>query len=148
MADSVQEAGLVRIYRQTPDGNKTLLVQARVEDLAPAGGAPNGAGSSVSTPEKRVIVNSPVELVNDDILLITFESDAADTLDASDCIWSIPLVTPQGTKQLGRAQFANPTLGDQAMVASKEATIAGYKVTEGRARLSGRIYLDLQDDTA
>ena len=145
---SIQEAGLVRLYRQTPDGNKTQLAQVRVEDSAPAGGAPDAAGSSVSTPEKRITINSPVELVNDDILLVTFEPDAGgDGLDASDCIWSIPLVTPQGTKTLGRAQFANPTFADITLVAT-EQTIGGYKIIEGRARVSGKLYLDLQDDTA
>ena len=144
---SVQEAGMVRLYRRSPNGNKTLIAQMRVEDSAPAGGAPDAAGASVATPEKRFTINSPVELVNDDILEVTFESDAGDTLDASDCVWSIPLVTSSGTKTLGRANFANPTLGDDAMVANTEAVIAGYKVVEGRARVAGKIYLDIQDDS-
>lgn len=145
---SVQENGLVRLYRLEPNGNKTLILQDRIETLAPAGGAPDGAGSSVSTPEKLVKIDSPVTLVNDDVLLVTFEPDAGgDGLDASDCIWRIPYVTPQGSKSLGRAQFANPTFADLTLVAN-EQTIAGYKVVEGTARLSGIIYLDLQDDTA
>ena len=145
---SAQEPGLVRLYKMSPSGHKTLILQERVELLAPAGGAPDGAASSVSTPEKLLTMNSPVELTNDDILLVTVEPDGGDTLDASDCIWRVPLVTAAGSKSLGRSQFANPSLSDQALVASKEASVAGYKVVEGRARLSGSIYLDLQDDTA
>jgi len=145
---SVQEPGLVRMYRMKPDGNKTQIFQERVEALAPAGGAPDGAPASVQTPEKWIAVNSNVVLVNDDILLVTFEPDTGgDGLDASDAIWRIPLVTPQGSKTLGRAQFANPTFADLTTVAT-EQTLAGYKVVEGQVRLSGKIFLDVQDDTA
>ena len=49
---SLQEAGLVRIYKKTPAGNQLLILQQRVEQLAPAGGAPDGAPASVATPEK------------------------------------------------------------------------------------------------
>lgn len=145
---SAQEPALVRLYRSQPNGNKTLIAQARVEQLAPAGGAPDGAAASVSTPEKLLTINSPVTLVNDDVLLVSVELDASDGLDASDCIWSVPLVTNQGSKTIGRAQFANPAFADLTPAASVETFIAGYRVVEGQARLSGKIYLDLQDDTA
>jgi len=145
---SLQEPGLVRIYAQDPSGNKLQMTQARVEDFAPAGGAPDGAATAVSTPEKRIIVNSPIILKNDWIMLVTFEPDGADSLDASDCIWSIPVQTPSGSSQLGRAQFNNPAFADQALVASREVVIAGYKVVESSLKLAGRIYCDFQDDTA
>lgn len=145
---SLQEPCLVRLYRSQPNGNKTLIAQNRVEQLAPAGGAPDAAAASVSTPEKLLMINSPVVLVNDDVLLVSVELDASDGLDASDCIWSIPLVTPQGSKTLGRSQFANPTFADLTPAANVETFVAGYRIVEGQARLSGKIYLDIQDDTA
>lgn len=145
---SIQEPSLVRLYKSEPNGNKQLIAQARVEQLAPAGGAPDGAAASVSTPEKLITINSPVTMKNDDVLLVSVEADGADGLDASDCIWSIPLVTPQGSKTLGRAQFVTPTFADIALVAGVETFIGGYRIVEGQARLSGKIYLDLQDDTA
>lgn len=144
---SVQEPGLVRLYRKKPAGDLTLVLQQRVEQLAPAGGAPDGAPASVSTPEKLLTVNSPVTFVNDDVLLVTFQPDATDGLDASDCIWSIPTVTPSGSNAIGRAQFANPTFADLTLMAN-EQVIAGYRVTEGQLRVAGKIYLDIQDDTA
>ena len=145
---SAQEAGLVRVYRARPNGDKKLIFQERVERLAPAGGAPDGAAASVATPEKQLTVVSDVTLVNDDILLVSVELDASDGLDASDCIWAIPAVTPSGPKTLGRAQFANPTFADITPAAATETFIAGYKVTEGQIKLQGKIFLDLQDDTA
>lgn len=145
---SLQEAGLVRLYRQSPSGDKQQITQQRVEQLAPAGGAPDGAPASVATPEKLISINSNVVLQNDDILLVTFQPDiGGDGLDASDCIWSIPVVIPSGSSALGRAQFANPAFADMTLVAN-EQVIAGYKVTEGALRVSGKIFLDLQDDTA
>lgn len=145
---SLQEPGLVRIYRQVPSGSKQQIFQMRVEQSAPAGGAPDGNPAVVSTPEKLLNVDSPIVFNNDDIVLVTFEPDGADSLDASDCIWSVPIVIPSGSSSLGRAQFANPTFADQALVASREVVIAGYKVTEGKLRISGKWYLDIQDDTA
>jgi len=145
---SVQEPCLVRLYRSQPNGNKTQIAQARVEQLAPAGGAPDASAASVSTPEKLVTINSPVVLVNDDVLLVSVELDAADGIDASDCIWSIPLVTNQGSKSISRANFANPTFADVTLAANVETFIAGYRIVEGQVRLSGKIYLDIQDDTA
>lgn len=145
---SLQEPSLVRLYRSQPNGNKTLIAQSRVEQLAPAGGAPDGAAASVSTPEKLMTINSPVVLTNDDVLLVSVELDASDGLDASDCSWSIPLVTSQGSKSIGRAQFANPSFADLTPAATTETFIAGYRIVEGQVRLSGKIYLDIQDDTA
>jgi len=144
---SLQEPGLVRIYKQLPDGNKIQILQDRVETLAPAGGAPDGAPASVSTPEKLVSIVSNVMFKNDDILLVTFEPDVGgDGLDVSDMIWRIPLVTQAGSKSLGTAQFQNPALADSTLVAN-EQVIGGYRIVEGSAKLMGKIYLDMQDDT-
>lgn len=145
---SIQEPCLVRLYRQEPNGNKVQILQQRVEQLAPAGGAPDGAPASVSTPEKLLTVNSGVTFQINDVLLVSVELDASDGLDASDCIWSVPLQTMQGPKTLGRSQFANPTFADLTPAAGIETFIGGYKITEQGARVAGKIYLDIQDDTA
>jgi len=147
---SVQEPCLIRIYRQFPNGDKRRILQARVEQLAPAGGAPDGAPASVATPEKLLTINSGEIFQINDVLAVSIVLDAADGIDASDCLWSIPLVTAQGTNTLGNAQFTNPTFGDlaAATVANVEVFIAGYTITETGARLAGKIYLDIQDDTA
>jgi len=144
---SLQEPGLVRMYRKKPSGDQTLITQQRIETMAPAGGAPDAAGASVSTPEKLISIFSSVVLVNDDILLVTFEPDAGgDILDASDSIWIVGIKTPSGDNALGQAQFANPALSDLTLIAN-EQVVAGYKVTEGSLQVNGKQYLDLQDNT-
>lgn len=143
---SAQIAGIWRLYRGQPNGNKTLIMQAHITQTAPAGGASEGAAASVSTPEKLLVINSPVVLVNDDILLASFEADAGATIGAvTKSIWSIPVVTSQGSKTIGRAQFANPTITNIAIVAAVETFLAGYRVLEGQMRLSGKIFMDLQN---
>jgi len=145
---SAQEPALIRIYKGFTNGNKRLIMQGRVEQLAPGGGAPDGLPASVATPDQLLTIDSNVELNNDDILFITVELDGSDGLDASDSIWNIPLVTSQGPKMLGRQQFQNPTFADVTPPLNRELFIAGYRVVEGSVRLSGKIFLDVQDDTA
>jgi len=145
---SAQEPCLVRFYRVKPNGNKTLILQDRVESLAAAGGAPDGAATSMQTTEKWPVIDSNVILVNDDILEVTVELDASDGIDVSDCIWRIPLVTSAGTKAIGRGQFSNPTPADNTPPASQEIVLGGYRIVEGQARVSGRVWFDVQDDTA
>lgn len=145
---SSQEPGLIRIYKSTPSGDKQKVLQQRVEQLAPGGGAPDGEPASVVTPEKMLTIQSGVTFNTDDVVLVTFQPDTGgDGIDASDCNWSIPTVTPSGSSALGRAQFQDPALSNITLIAN-EQTIAGYKVTEGQLQLDGNIYLDIQDDTA
>jgi len=152
---SVQEDGTVRVYRQTPDGKKFLLLTGNPSALAPAGGSPDGALASVSKPDTWIFAASASNpdqiLVNDDIIFVTFESVATDGIDVSDCIWNIPIQvsgTP-GVKYLSRGMFASPAPADVTATAAVEIGLGGYKVTEGRVRFGGAgIYLDIQDDTA
>lgn len=144
---SAQIAGLWRLYRQLPNGDKRFITSLRVEQAAPAGGASEGAGSAVSTPEKLLTISSGEIFSINDVLMVSFTTDAAATIGTvTKSIWGIPLLTSQGTKTLGRAQFTNPTLTAQALVAGVEAFIAGYTVTETGARLYGKIYMDLQNN--
>lgn len=144
---SAQIAGLWRYYRQLPNGDKRFLFQLRVEQAAPAGGASEGAGTAVSTPEKLLnVVSSEIFAINDK-LMVSFEADSAATIGTiTKSIWSIPLVTSQGTKTLGRAQFTSPTPAAQAIVAGIETFIGGYVVYETGAHVQGKIYADLQNN--
>lgn len=138
---------MVKLYKVSPNGDKKQIIQQRIEQLAPAGGASEGALASVSTPEKLLTVNSPVVLVNDDILAVEVTPDSSKTIGTvTKTIWSIPTVTPSGSSALGRSQFANQALTAIAIVAATPTIIAGYKVVEGSLRVAGKIYLDLQDN--
>ena len=144
---SAQIPGLWRVYRQLPNGNKVLIFQQRVEQTAPAGGASEGAPASVATPEKLLTIASGEVFAINDKIMVSFESDSAKTIGTiTKSIWSIPLLTSQGPKTLGRAQFTSPTVAAQALVAAVETFIGGYLITETGARIYGKLYMDLQDN--
>lgn len=147
---SIQEPGIVRLYREKPSGARTPILSAGVTVTAPAGGAPDGAGASVSTPEKWIKVHQPgVQLMIDDFLTMTFEAVGADGIDVSDSIWSIPFVTPAGTQYLSQSDFAAVAAADYTTTAAREIVVAKKRVTEGNGcYISGPLYLDMQDDTA
>jgi len=144
---SAQIAGLWRLYRQMPNGDKKNIAQLRIENTAPAGGASEGAGSAVATPEKLLKISSGEVFSINDKLMASFEADAAATIGTvTKTIWSIPLLTSQGPKTLGRTQFTAPTVAAQALVAGIETFIGGYLITETGSRLAGTIYMDLQNN--
>lgn len=149
---SLQEAGVVSIVAKSPNGSETILMTSNVATLAPSGGAPDGASTSVVKPNERIF--APVAnhvLVNDDVILVKFKATATDGVDISDCIWSIPIQVSgvTGAKYLALGDFTQPTGVDVTATAGIETVLAGYKVTEGRVRFGGApIYLDVQDDTA
>jgi hypothetical protein len=145
---SAQVGCLVRFYRQKPNGDKKLLFQERIENLAPAGGASEGTLSSVATPEKRLSIISNVGFDINDVLIVGVIADAATTLGTvTKSIQAIPLITSQGPKTLGRAQFTTPTLTAQALVAGVESFVQGYTITEMGAKLGGKIFYDLQNNS-
>jgi len=144
---SAQIAGLFRVYRQFPNGNKKLITQSRIEQLAPAGGASEGAPASVSTPEKLLTIASPEVFSINDKLMVSFETDVAATIGTiTKTIWSVPLMTEQGPKTLGRTSFTSPTPAAIALVAGTETFLGGYLITELGARLNGKIFMDLQNN--
>ena len=144
---SAQIPSLIRLYHTFPNGNKKLVFQNRVEQLAPAGGASEGAPASVSTPEKLINVVASEVWKNDDFIEVSVITDAAKVITAAKSIWSIPVITPQGPKTIGRAQFQNPALATTISVpATTEVFLGAYRVTEGQVTLGGKIYMDLQDN--
>lgn len=148
---SAQEAGKVRLQWRKPNNQIIPLMEMNVQDLAPEGGAADGALSSVKSVDERMFVPLHGHVAEtDDILEVLFIADGADGIDVSDCIWSIPVtVSGLGMKTLSRGDFANPTPTDYTTVAAIPVVVGGYKVTEGRVKFGGgHIYLDMQDDTA
>jgi len=151
---SLQEAGVVRFYRMTPAGDKSILYTASVTVTAPQGGAPDGAGASVLSPDEWITAaaaNLPKQILKtNDTLIMTFEAAGADGIDVSDSIQNIPVAVggQTGVRYLSQSDFANPTAADFTATAGLEQTVMGYRVTENTLVFGGKIYVDVQDDTA
>lgn len=152
---SVQEAGTVEIWATRSDGARRKVWSGNVANSAPAGGAPDGANASVSTPEKRIYLpaSGPI-LRRDDKIEVVFTADGADGIDVSDSIWIIPVTEiskdgKMGVKYLGRGDFTSPTPADYTTVANIPTIVGGYLVVEHGLQIGGGpLYLDIQDDTA
>jgi len=152
---SIQEPGTVEIWATRSDGARRKVWSGSVANSAPAGGAPDGALSSVSTPEKRIFLPASMPILRrDDKIEVVFTAVGADGIDVSDSVWIIP-VTEIGrdgrtsVKYLGQGDFTSPTPADYTTVANIPTIVGGYLVVEHGLQIGGGVlYLDMQDDTA
>lgn len=152
---SAQEDGQVEIRAVRRDGMEKTVAKGHVSVFAPGGGAGDGALSSTTAINARhSIPESGPMLRPDDKIIVQFTPTAADGLDASDCVWAIPVTEYGadgrriGVKHLARSDFANPTFADITLTANIPQVLAGYQVTEAGLRIGGsHIFLDVQDDT-
>ena len=127
---SAQIKGIMRFYRRKPDGNKTLLYEADIQQLGPGG---SSEGAIANTPEKWINIPSQdrVDKVMrpNDQLHVTFEAAAGATSDASDGAVVLPL-TLNGGSTINLGPFTNVNswdilqFGDVALLANQETTIA------------------------
>lgn len=146
---------MIEVQAVRTDGLTKTVVKSHVAALAPAGGSPDGALTSVPTPEKRTYtpVAGPMLRPNDHIQ-IKVVAPAADGIDVSDCIWLLPVTEydSQGrvvcVKTLAIGDFTDPAPADYTTVANIPTIVGAYKVTEAGLRIGGGpIYIDIQDDT-
>lgn len=149
---SVQEPGLVRIIGRSPNGREVALWEGSVSVSAPGGGAPDGALASAVSIDRRLFVpiRSDVVLTDNARIYVEFTPDATDGIDIDDCIWDIPITTPNGVKFISRRHFTDHTPVDiTSATANVPIRLGGYKITEGRVQFGGGpLYVDVQDDTA
>lgn len=141
----------VRVYARKPTGQEELLLNSTITVLAPGGGSPDGALASVPSIEKRHVIPVSVQtLRNEDRIRVEITNlGTTDGVDASDCIWSIPIQTQSGTQHLTTSDFTDLAFGDLTATLNVPQTVAMYKITEGPVKFGGsHIYLDIQNDTA
>lgn len=151
---SAQEPGVLKFYRITPSGSKIFLYGNNIAALGPSGSADGVIGS---TPEKwlnlSAITSAEKILQVNDKLHITFTADSADTTDASDCEFSIPITYQNGSQDtLGSPDDSNYwdvfQLGDVALIAGREYPVCEKTVRQPFALGGGKIFASIEDDTA
>jgi hypothetical protein len=152
---SAQEPGVMKFYRITPTNSKIFIFGANIAALGPSGSAD---GVIQSTPEKWLNVpiqkgmNGEKVLRVNDKLLVTFTAFGADTTDASDCEFSIPITYRDGSSDvLGSPDDSTVwdsfVLGDVALVANKEYPVCEKVVRQEFALGGGKIFASIEDDT-
>lgn len=143
---SAQEPGLIRLYIEQQDGTRTPVFTMRSEEAGP-GGAPDHVVSA-NTDKWRFVNkrNAPI-IVRGDKLVVTFTADAADTLDGSDCVMSIPFTRRDGGIDVVTDADISP--GDTACAAGVETVIGTYEFPSGERKFGGAyVGIFIEDDTA
>lgn len=142
---SAQEPGVVRLYIKKPNGASIEVLKRRSEELGP-GGAPDHVVSANTDKWRFIPIRQDLIIQRGDKLLVSFTSDAADTLDASDCVATIPFTRRDGGIEI--VTDADLSLGDIACAAGVETFIGEYEFPQGPLKFGGaHIGIFIEDDT-
>jgi len=149
---SKQIPGTVKFYRITPTGSKVFITGLNVAELGPSG---SSEGLIASTPEKWVTLpafTGPKQLQVNDKLHVTFTPISAETVDATDCAWAVPIrVSGGGSDSLGKPSDATIwdsfVLGDVALIAGREYPVCEKIVRFPFALGGGKVFLSIEDNS-
>jgi hypothetical protein len=143
---SAQEPGLIQMFIEKPSGTRYLVFKMRSEEAGP-GGAPDHVVSA-NTDKWRFIQRQGGQIERGDKLIILFTSDSADSLDTSDCVYSIP-ITNLANGIVDRITDNDLTLKtDPAVAEATETRIGEYEFTSGGKQFGGGyIGVFIEDDT-
>lgn len=151
MASGQDTQAKIRIYRVTPNKDKRLLFQGVNARTGP-GGAPDGAQATVKDNELPSMgVASSFPLRGGDKLQMTVELSTADGIDASDCVFNVPIVRNGQVEELSIADFGFTVDYPASTPASVELPLgAGYTVPENDTIFlgGGKFFISVENDTA
>jgi len=152
---SAQIAGIIKFYRKTPTGSKIFLYGGDIAAVGPSG---SSEGKIASTPEKWLMLtpimgaNKEKVLQVNDKLHVTFTPAGAETTDASDSQFAIPIVYQDGSPDvLGSPDDAAVwdvfVLGDVALIAGREYPVCEMTVRNSFALGGGKIFASIEDNS-
>lgn len=150
MASDQATGAQVIVVGKTPSGNETRLFQGVNEQTGP-GGSPDGAQATVKANELPFMPVNPAVLRGGDKIIIKTVLTAADGIDASDCVFNLPIKRNGALEYLSRTDLNFSTDLPAASVASVEHQLGtGYTVPEGdTVQIGGGPYfLSVENDTA
>jgi len=150
---SKQVIGIVTFYRITPNGHKIKIYENNLAALGPSG---SSEGTIASTPEKWLtlpVINAKDKVLRvNDQLEITGTLVGAETLDASDSQFVIPitfsdggvgtLVAPDNT-----TEWDVKACGDLVMIADIEMSLCKKTIRKPFALGGGKIFLSMEDNS-
>jgi len=151
---SANEPGVIRIVFEDPQGNQTIVWEGRSDGPINAGKSPDGALANL-TADKQLVIPMALPIANEDWKIrMFFSSDAVDGLDASDCIFLVPITEDNGLeRQLNTTDFGFST--DVTLPATSFielgtgfTILAGKRTRFGSASLTTTAVISIEDDTA
>jgi len=149
---SATEAGVLKIYAISPEGQRILTHQYQNGGSISAGGSPDGVLANL-TADKHVFIpkNDSVVLTGGWKVALTLTMDASDGLDCSDGRMALPLtIRGAGVKLLSLADIQFTSDYPAASLAGVELPLgAGYTIPDGQyAKIGGATgYISIEDDS-
>ena len=136
---SAQVPGNLKLYIRAPSGSRRLVASGDIYWFSPGG---SSDGVIANTPEKWNFLPASADVGGPGYtLLVTFTVGTAATLDISDAAWVLPVIVNGNTQNIGNPAHASGLgndsfvkdfeIGDSALVASVETTIAEIRAKEG-----------------
>ena len=148
---SANAPGVIRVVAERNDGLQKVAYQVRSDSAIAAGSSPDGILAN-KTADKQLFMPylSPTMKGGDKVHLF-FKIDAADGLDASDCVIQIPFWEDGNQKQLNATDLGFTTDIPAATPAGYWIELgAGYTIPTnvGSARLgNGQAVISIENDT-
>lgn len=149
---SVTEPGVLRLYAVTPQNQEIEVASFRNGGPVSAGGSPDGVLANL-TADKQLFqgIGGPT-MTTGWKFRVKIILDAADGIDASDCVFSIPIISDDGViRYLDATDLGFTTDLPAASPASVPLPLGdGYTIPSGtRYKFGGGpIVISVEDDTA
>lgn len=150
MASDQLTGATIRIFGEAPSGDRKLLFQGINEQTGP-GGSPDGAQATVKDNELPHMRLNPFRLTGGWKVVVTGEMTAADGADASDSVFTIPIIRSGSQQYLSRSDVGYTTDLPASSVASVQHQLgAGYTVPQGDWVQvgGGKYFISWENDTA
>jgi hypothetical protein len=138
-----------RLYAVRPDGKKLRLFSANNAVTGP-GGSPDGVQATVKANELPEMAVNP-QVLNPGTKIIPYvELRTSDGLDASDCVWSVPILRNGAPDYLNQDDLGINADLPAAFPVDREVPIgSGYTVEDGdNIQLGGGTYFISSENDA
>jgi len=148
MVSDQNTGALIRVYGVAPSGKKTPLFQGVNEQTGPAG-SPDGVQATVKDNELPFMPLVPASLQGGDKLQVFVILKTADGIDASDCIFNIPIRRNGALEYLSTADLSFTTDYPASSPVDVELQLgAGYTVPQGDVVQlgGGKYFISVEDD--
>jgi hypothetical protein len=150
MASDQNTGAIIAIVAKAPQGDEKRLFQGVNEQTGPAG-SPDGVQATVKDNELPYMPKGNFVLKGGDKLIVKVTLKVADGIDASDCVFNIPVMRNGSLEYLSTADFNFTTDYPASTPASQEIPLgAGYTVPEGDTLVlgGGKYFISVENDTA
>ena len=150
MASGQAPGAKIILYGVSPSGDKKRLFQGVNEQTGP-GGSPNGAQATVKANELPIMPVSPIRLPGGYKIIPIVVLTTADGLDASDCVFNLPILRNGSLEYLSTSDLGIDTDMPVGTVANREIQLgSGYTVPENDQIQvgGGTFFMSVENDTA